>query len=138
MSKVENIRHIVNKNVASHTAYTDLVDINIHFITGVARVLSKWGLNWDPRLKREGPKLFLDLTVPYIYHILLYREVGQALWSPLAKPLIIHIDGNVILSVQGNQFQQTCERTFFHCVIPEEAENVCTHTMGGIICQTIP
>ena len=80
------------------------------------------GLNWHPSLKREGPKLFLDLTVPYIYHILLYREVAQAHWSPLAKPLIIHIDGNVILSV----------RTFFHCVIPEEAENVCTHTMGGI------
>ena len=44
------------------------------------------GLNWRPRLKREGPKLFLDLTVPYIYHILLYREVDRALWSPLAKP----------------------------------------------------
>ena len=58
MTEVENIRHIVNKNVASYTSYTDLVNININFITGVARVLSKWGLNWGPRLKREGPKLF--------------------------------------------------------------------------------
>ena len=42
MSEVENIRHIVNNNVASYTSYTDLVDININFTTGVARVLSKW------------------------------------------------------------------------------------------------
>ena len=115
MSEVENIRHIFNKNVASYTR------------ASIA-----------PKAKKGGAQAFLDLTVPYIYHILLYREVDQALWSPLAKPLIIHIDGIVILSVQRNQFQQTCERTFFHCVIPEEAENVCTHTMGGIICQTIP
>ena len=46
MSEVENMRHIVNKNVNSYTSFTDLVDININFITGVARVLSKWGLNW--------------------------------------------------------------------------------------------
>ena len=42
MSEVENIRHIFNKNVASYTSYTDLVDININFITGVAGGLSKW------------------------------------------------------------------------------------------------
>ena len=42
MSEVENIHHIVNENVASYTSYTDLVDININFITGVASVLSKW------------------------------------------------------------------------------------------------
>ena len=86
------------------------------------------GPHLAPKAKKGGAQALFRL----------YREVAQALWSPLAKPLIIHIDGNVILSVQRNQFQQTCERTFFHCVIPEEAENVCTHTMGGIICQTIP
>ena len=88
-----------------------------------------------PKAKKGGAQAFfrLDCSI-YLPHItLVYREVDQALWSPLAKPLIIHIDGNVILSVQRNQFQQACERTFFHCVIPEEAENVCTHTMGGII-----
>ena len=42
-----------------------LLDININFITGVARVLSKrdsMGLKGGPRLKREGPELFLDLN----------------------------------------------------------------------------
>ena len=47
-------------------------------ITGVARVLSK-GAQRGPRLKRERPVLFLDLIVPYIYYILPFREVGQAL-----------------------------------------------------------
>ena len=83
MSEVENIRHIVNKNVASYTSYTDLVDININLIYNWgSQCFVKMGLNWHPKLKRKGPKLFLDLTVPYIYHILLYREVNQALWSP--------------------------------------------------------
>ena len=60
MSEVENICHIVNKNVAPYTSYTDLVDININFITGVARVLSKWasiGTQNGPQ-KGRGPSFF--------------------------------------------------------------------------------
>ena len=49
----------------------------------------KRGLKRGPRLKREVCKLLLDLIGPYIYYVSLYREVGQALWFPLAKALII-------------------------------------------------
>ena len=41
MSKVENIRHIVNKNVASYTSYTDLVDININSTLSSVRVTTE-------------------------------------------------------------------------------------------------
>ena len=79
MSKVENIHQVVNKkNIASYTNYTDHIGHQHIFFTGVARVCQK-GLKGGPRLKREGPELFLDLIVPYIYYILLSREVGQAL-----------------------------------------------------------
>ena len=110
MSKVENIHQVVNKKIASYTNYTGLIRNQHNFYYWGRPGFCQKGLKGGPRFKREGPDLFLDLIVPYIYYILLFREVGQALSPPppppppLAKPLIMHIYGNVILSVQGNQF----------------------------------
>ena len=89
MSKVENLHYIVNKKVASCTNYTILMRHQHKCYYWGSHGFVKRGLKRGPRLKREGCKLLLDLIGPYIYYILLYREVGQALWSPLAKALII-------------------------------------------------
>ena len=88
LSKVENIHQVIIKKLLPALVRLLLLDINVNFITLVGRVLSKGAQRGGgARLKREGPALFLDLIVPYIYYILLSREVGQALWSPpLAKP----------------------------------------------------
>ena len=82
MSEVENIRHIVNKNVASYTSYTDLVDININFITGVA-VFCQNGPQLAPKAKKGGAQaLFrLDCSI-YIPHITLQRGGPGSLVPP--------------------------------------------------------
>ena len=43
MSKVENIHQVVKKKLLPTLIKLVLLDININFITGVARVLSKGG-----------------------------------------------------------------------------------------------
>ena len=54
MSKVENIHQVVNKKKMLPTLITlVLLDININFITGVARVSSK-GAQRGPKAKKGG------------------------------------------------------------------------------------
>ena len=72
LSKVENIHQFIIKKLLPTLIRLLLLDINVNFITGVGRVLSK-GAQRGP----EEPGLFLDLIVPYINYILLSREVGR-------------------------------------------------------------
>ena len=58
MSKVENIHQVVIKKLLPTLIRLLLLDMNINFITGVDRVLSKGA--------QRGPELFLDLIFPYI------------------------------------------------------------------------
>ena len=54
MPKVQNIHQVVNKKKLLPTLITlVLLDININFITGVARVLSK-GAQRGPKAKKGG------------------------------------------------------------------------------------
>ena len=107
MSKVENIHQVVNKKLLPTLIILVLLDININFITGVARVLSK-GAQRGPKAKKGGARSFSGLDCPiYLLYITFQRGRPSPLFPPpppLAKPLIMHMYGNVILSVQGNQF----------------------------------
>ena len=76
-----------------------LLDINTNLITGVARVLSK-GAQRGPKASKGGAPAFSGLDCPvYLLYITFQRGGPGPLVPPMAKPLIMHICGNVILSV---------------------------------------
>ena len=84
MSKVENIHQVVNKKLLPTLITLVLLDININFLTGVARVLSK-GAQRGPKAKKGGARAFSGLDCPIYLLYIAFQRGGP---GPFAPPRI--------------------------------------------------
>ena len=81
MSKVENIHQVVNKKLLPALITLVLLDININFLTGVARVLSK-GAQRGPKAKKGGARAFSGLDCPIYLLYIAFQRGGPGPFAP--------------------------------------------------------